>query len=163
MPALQVKDFPADLYEDLRACAAENDRSISQQTTSILRSYLAAYKRNESGTPSAFAEEGPAQTDCAQCSRTPASFVPAHCAPASPAPTPRALALSTLASSAPATPMPTEDEARRARIEKRRRLLERIESRPTFEAPEGFPCTADIVRQMRDERPGQPCPVLKGL
>lgn len=42
MPALQVKDFPADLYESLRVCAAAQDRSISQQTVHVLREYLRA-------------------------------------------------------------------------------------------------------------------------
>ena len=37
MPALQVKDFPNDLYEDLRACAMMQDRNISQQTVHVLR------------------------------------------------------------------------------------------------------------------------------
>lgn len=32
MPALQVRDFPEDLYEKLRAYAAANHRSIAQQT-----------------------------------------------------------------------------------------------------------------------------------
>ena len=32
MPALQVRDFPEDLYEKLRAAAARNHRSIAQQT-----------------------------------------------------------------------------------------------------------------------------------
>lgn len=45
MPALQVKDFPSNLYDDLRECAAEQDRNISQQTVHILREYLQAYKR----------------------------------------------------------------------------------------------------------------------
>ena len=45
MPALQVKDFPAELYEELRACAAAEDRSISQQTVRILREYLRAYRQ----------------------------------------------------------------------------------------------------------------------
>lgn len=44
MPALQVKDFPEDLYEELRACASRNDRSMSQQTLRILREYLRAYR-----------------------------------------------------------------------------------------------------------------------
>lgn len=42
MPALQVKDCPPDLYERLRACAQEENRSISQQTVTILRDYLDA-------------------------------------------------------------------------------------------------------------------------
>lgn len=45
MPALQVKDFPPDLYEDLRACAAADDRSMSQQTVHVLRDYLSAWRR----------------------------------------------------------------------------------------------------------------------
>lgn len=45
MPALQVKDFPSDLYDDLRECAAGQDRNISQQTVHILREYLQAYKQ----------------------------------------------------------------------------------------------------------------------
>lgn len=44
MPALQVKDFPSDLYEELRACAAIQGRSISQQTVHVLREYLHAYR-----------------------------------------------------------------------------------------------------------------------
>lgn len=45
MPALQVKDFPPDLYEELRVCAAEDDRSMSQQTVHVLREYLRARRR----------------------------------------------------------------------------------------------------------------------
>lgn len=45
MPALQVKDFPADLYESLRECAAAQDRNISQQTVHVLREYLRAYRQ----------------------------------------------------------------------------------------------------------------------
>ena len=40
MPALQVKDCPADVYERLRVCAAENNRSISQQTLTIIQMFL---------------------------------------------------------------------------------------------------------------------------
>lgn len=40
MPALQVKDFPEDLYEELRACATEECRSVSQQTVYMLREYI---------------------------------------------------------------------------------------------------------------------------
>ncbi|MBQ9003955.1 MAG: hypothetical protein IJ087_19090 [Eggerthellaceae bacterium] len=40
MPPLQVKDFPADVYERLRQCAREENRSISQQTLTIIEDYL---------------------------------------------------------------------------------------------------------------------------
>lgn len=32
MPALQVRDFPEDIYEKLRICAQRNHRSMAQQT-----------------------------------------------------------------------------------------------------------------------------------
>ena len=44
MPALQVRELPEDLYEALRECASNEDRSISQQTIHILRDYLRAYR-----------------------------------------------------------------------------------------------------------------------
>lgn len=47
MPALQIKDCPADVYEQLRACAAEQNRSISQQTLTIIQEYLARYNSGE--------------------------------------------------------------------------------------------------------------------
>lgn len=40
MPALQVKDCPADVYESLRRCAARENRSISQQALTIIEEYL---------------------------------------------------------------------------------------------------------------------------
>lgn len=40
MPSLQVKDFPEDLYEELKEYAAEEQRSVSQQTIYCLREYL---------------------------------------------------------------------------------------------------------------------------
>lgn len=45
MPALQVKDFPDDLYIELKMCAQNEDRSVSQQTLHILRQYLKAYRQ----------------------------------------------------------------------------------------------------------------------
>jgi transcription elongation GreA/GreB family factor len=41
MPALQVKDFPADLYEDLRERAKLERRSISQEAVVAIREHLA--------------------------------------------------------------------------------------------------------------------------
>lgn len=40
MPALQVKDCPTEVYEELRRCAARENRSISQQALTILEDYL---------------------------------------------------------------------------------------------------------------------------
>ncbi|MDR0349986.1 MAG: hypothetical protein LBH64_00340 [Coriobacteriales bacterium] len=40
MPALQVRDFPADLYEDLRRRAKSEHRSVSQQTIVAIREHL---------------------------------------------------------------------------------------------------------------------------
>ena len=45
MPALQVKDCPASVYEQLRACADEENRSIAQQTLTIIQDFPAARER----------------------------------------------------------------------------------------------------------------------
>lgn len=42
MPALQVRDFPADLYEALRRQAESDHRSIAQQTVVAVEEHLAA-------------------------------------------------------------------------------------------------------------------------
>lgn len=47
MAALQVKDFPDELYEQLRLCAEMNHRSISQQTTCIIEDYLTIFDSQE--------------------------------------------------------------------------------------------------------------------
>ena len=47
MPALQVRDFPDGLYDELRECAKSQDRSISQQTTHILRAYLEMHRGSD--------------------------------------------------------------------------------------------------------------------
>ncbi|WP_172135420.1 argininosuccinate lyase [Adlercreutzia sp. ZJ473] len=47
MPALQVKDFPDDLYEELRECAAKECRSVSQQTIYGLREFLRMHKAQQ--------------------------------------------------------------------------------------------------------------------
>ena len=39
-PPLQVKDCPTEVYERLRACAARENRSIAQQTLTIIEEYL---------------------------------------------------------------------------------------------------------------------------
>ncbi|MEG0790172.1 MAG: argininosuccinate lyase [Gordonibacter sp.] len=42
MPALQVRDFPDDLYEQLKSYAASQHRSIAQQTIVAVEEMLAA-------------------------------------------------------------------------------------------------------------------------
>lgn len=44
MPPLQVKDCPEDVYERLRACAKRENRSISQQTLTMIEYYLSIYE-----------------------------------------------------------------------------------------------------------------------
>lgn len=43
MPALQIKDCPQDLYNQLKICANAEDRSMSQQMVHILRCFLHLY------------------------------------------------------------------------------------------------------------------------
>lgn len=58
MPALQVRDFPEELYNQLRSCAAEQDRSISQQTTYVLRRFLEGYQQGMAEEQAAGAARG---------------------------------------------------------------------------------------------------------
>lgn len=44
MPALQVRDFPEDLYEQLKEYAALNHRSIAQQTIACVEAELARHR-----------------------------------------------------------------------------------------------------------------------
>ena len=57
MPALQVKDCPADVYEKLRECAEEENRSISQQTLTIIEDFLALRERKRAEAKSAATAE----------------------------------------------------------------------------------------------------------
>lgn len=59
MPALQVRDFPEDLYEALRKCAADQDRSISQQTVHVLRRFLEAYRSGTAACDYDWAPQAP--------------------------------------------------------------------------------------------------------
>lgn len=53
MPILQVRDISEDLYEQLRVCAKQQNRSISQQTITILQEFLQAQSHpKESATGS---------------------------------------------------------------------------------------------------------------
>lgn len=45
MPALQVRDFPDHMYEELKAAAQRDHRSIAQQTIYAVEQYLKAQRR----------------------------------------------------------------------------------------------------------------------
>ena len=47
MPALQIREFPPDVYEELKTCAEEEHRSISQQALAIIEEFLAERKRQQ--------------------------------------------------------------------------------------------------------------------
>lgn len=49
MPALQVKDCPQETYEALKACAAAENRSISQQMLTIIQTYLSGSFDGQAG------------------------------------------------------------------------------------------------------------------
>lgn len=122
MPALQVKDFPNDLYEDLRKCAAAQDRNISQQTIHVLREFLQAYKRGN-GSVQWVVRPAIEQSD------EPARI--------------------------------TGDV--RSHQERRQRAFEAINALPTFEVPDGFPDSAELIRQMREDCDGRIVPELSDI
>lgn len=51
MPALQVRDFPEELYERLRLCAEANRRSIAQQTVVAVEQMLDGSGADPSRSP----------------------------------------------------------------------------------------------------------------
>jgi len=55
MPALQVRDLPDDLYDELKAQALRENRSLTQQAIVVLRKGLAAQDVAESTSVPAFA------------------------------------------------------------------------------------------------------------
>ena len=61
MPALQVKDCPVEVYERLRECAARENRSISQQTVTILEEYLGMRAPSNAAAP--VAQNKPRRTE----------------------------------------------------------------------------------------------------
>ena len=131
MPALQVKDFPQDLYDELKACAAKEDRSISQQTVHILRDYLRAYRQWSN------------RSDWEVIPKNSEAFSAYH---------DRIM-----------TRRESEEVERQARIEKRKKIFEKIDKLPHFEVPDDFPSPAELVRQGREERDAQIFEALGGL
>ena len=75
MPALQVRDFPDELYEDLRVYAAQNHRSIAQQTIACVENEL---RRRKLRNPAA--DEGGSHANPTESSYDPAAElpIPAH-------------------------------------------------------------------------------------
>lgn len=130
MPALQVRDFPEDLYGELRECANDECRSIANQVIYILRDYLRAYRvkqRHEA------ADEGAPRFVCIE-------------------PKPKA-APCRIEPVGRRDRLQCEEEERFARIEERKGLFARIHALPKFEVPDSFPGPAELVREDRDGRP----------
>lgn len=122
MPALQVKDFPPDLYEELRECAAQQDRNISQQTVRILREYLQAYR--QVGEVLGKADPVlPRSSGAVSCSG-------------------RVL----FSKGFP------DDGDMHDRIARREKIFEKIHALPRLEDSDGFLDSVELVRQTREER-----------
>lgn len=127
MPALQVRDFPDELYEQLKACAAKEHRSVAQQTIVAVEQMIS---NKQSGQDSATACSSLAAYDSASA--------------ASPSHKPLYLEFDT-------------EAARAARIKKRKELMKRInetrvELPPNFPDPVDM---VREVREERDEHFGE--------
>lgn len=122
MPALQVKEFPDDLYARLRACAAQEHRSIAQQTLSIIQQYVSAKEsaaQRVSGSSVDFAGAFSAnQGESAGAAAQTLSFF-------------------------------SERETRAAQ---RRAAFERMEKRAPVRMPEEYETVASLVAASREER-----------
>ncbi len=131
MPALQVRDFPDDLYEELRECAANESRSIAQQAVYILKEYLGTYSQMQSRQPGAFRAPNLVYID------------------------PNRNIVESVDAYKEREQREADEAARQARVEKRKKLFEQIRSRPQAPLPDDCPSPADIVRQGREERADQ--------
>ena len=56
MPLLQVRDFPADLYDTISRVAREENRSIPQQTIVLLKTALNITQERKTRRKAALAE-----------------------------------------------------------------------------------------------------------
>lgn len=134
MPALQVRDFPETLYDELKAFAAANHRSMSQQVIVAVEEMLAAAAREAEAqaadkAETAFVSEGAFKGDFQI--EIPASLS-------------KTVSISELAAR-------DTEEARQARIEKRKKLFARIHEM-SKRLPEDLPDPVEMVRESRRER-----------
>ena len=122
MPAVQVRDMEAETYELLKASAARNRRSISQQ----VEYFIAEGLRNEERR--ARLEEEGERYDPVWGVRLRQETLPVF------------------------AERPSQRElTREERIEKRRKLFEELDAMPKID-PDPFPDAAEMIRRMRDER-----------
>ncbi|MCL1890676.1 MAG: hypothetical protein FWG00_01420 [Coriobacteriia bacterium] len=99
MPALQVRDFPEELYEELRLCAQREYRSMAQQTIVAVKDYVS----RETERREALLRK-------------------------------------------------SEDVERAERMRRTKEIFDRIDARPPFIVPEGFPTPEQMIREDRDSR-----------
>lgn len=125
MPALQVRDFPPDLYEELKQCAEREHRSMAQQTVVAVEAYLRG--GGAVGRSAAAASASVAAPIPASIPMTPEMSMPY----------------------APFTVIPGEGLSR---AERRRRVFEKIKQMPKVDLPPDFPDAAEIIRQCREDR-----------
>lgn len=127
MPALQVRDFPEDLYEDLRARARENHRSITQETIIAVKQYLLTRSRFklidlESSSP----------TESDQADRRSEQDPDWY---------------SIEYRTVNARDLPEYSQKRR-----RDEALAYLRAQPVITDPDGFPSSAELIREDRDNR-----------
>ena len=125
MPAVQVRDMETETYELLKASAARNKRSISQQA----EWFIAEGLRNEERRIRA--EEAGEEYDPAWGVRLRHETVPVF-----------------------AERPPQRELTREERIEKQKKLFEKINAMPKIDMT-GWPDPVDVIREMREERDRQ--------
>ncbi len=136
MPALQVRDFPDDLYAQLKTLAAQNHRSIAQQTVACVENELARQRFHASAG-------GTAEDDIE---------VPPNVRAAAE----RARVVEPWAAALEVEP----EEVIQARRERRRRVLEEA-SKITWKGPELTP--DDIAEMIREDREGRTNHVIESV
>ena len=135
MPAIQVRDFSDEAYDQIKALAKANGRSITQQTKRIVLEYLAVHGQMKEDAAQVEASSATASADAA----------------VTPAVEGRREKTAGRSTAYP-NPFRMEDpEEVAARVARRKALFERIASRKySKEAMEADDVA--IIREMRDER-----------
>lgn len=140
MPALQVRDFPEELYERLKECAASQHRSVAQQTIVAVERMLAAnggsgergrLDPNSDGLVAGDCSCADAASDCAGLWG--------------------AAGVSRRFASEPCILNFASETARANRARKRRELKARI-CATRIDLPVDFPDPASVLREVRNER-----------
>ena len=148
MPALQVRDLPQDTYERLVRCAADEHRSLTQQTVAILESYL---MQRDKGFRTEANE--PVDTELASDPRDSDRSTKAVQADG-------ALPFTSFSSHG-ITYLANPEETKEQRALRKQRILDNIAQSARADVYRNLPLASDVIKEMRADRLTQLAPDME--